>query len=88
MRSTKPASKVLNGSTLIDTGTHVNGKNQYYQVVCNPFYTAYFTRENKISDHWTSEVAGVISSLKLMTIPFMDNLRITSAFYAGLRNSF
>ena len=30
-----------------DTSTRVNGKNQYCQVVCNPFYTAYFTTENK-----------------------------------------
>lgn len=30
-----------------DTGTRVNGDNQHCHVVCNPFYTAYFTRPNK-----------------------------------------
>ena len=30
-----------------DTGTRVNGQNQYCQIVCNPFYTAYFTTEDK-----------------------------------------
>jgi regulator of replication initiation timing len=30
-----------------DTSTRVNGQNQYCQILCNPFYTAYFTTENK-----------------------------------------
>ena len=30
-----------------DTTTRVNGKNQYVQIVCNPYYTAYFTVERK-----------------------------------------
>ena len=30
-----------------DTGTRVNGDNQHCHVVCNPFYTAYFTRPSK-----------------------------------------
>ena len=30
-----------------DTGTRVNGQNQYCQIVCNPFYTAYFTTKDK-----------------------------------------
>ena len=30
-----------------DTGTRVNGDNQYCHVVCNPLYTAYFTRPSK-----------------------------------------
>ena len=30
-----------------DTGTRVNGDNQYCHVVCNPFYTAYFTKAKK-----------------------------------------
>jgi len=30
-----------------DTGARVNGKNHYTHVVCNPFYTAYFTEPNK-----------------------------------------
>jgi len=30
-----------------DTGARVNGENYYTHVVCNEFYTAYFTRERK-----------------------------------------
>ncbi len=30
-----------------DTGARVNGKNHHVQVLCNPFYTAYFTTANK-----------------------------------------
>jgi len=30
-----------------DTGARVNGKNQHTHVVCNPFYTAFFTRPGK-----------------------------------------
>ena len=30
-----------------DTGARVNGKNHYTHVLCNPFYTAYFTRSSK-----------------------------------------
>jgi hypothetical protein len=30
-----------------DTGTRVNGQNQYCQIVCNPLYTAYVTTESK-----------------------------------------
>lgn len=30
-----------------DTTTRVDGKNHYCQIVCNPFYTAYFTTEKK-----------------------------------------
>ena len=30
-----------------DTGARVNGKNYYTHIVCNEFYTAYFTREHK-----------------------------------------
>lgn len=30
-----------------DTSARVNGKNHYTHVLCNPFYTAFFTRPNK-----------------------------------------
>ena len=30
-----------------DTSTRVNGQNQYCQILCNPFYTAYFTTKDK-----------------------------------------
>ena len=30
-----------------DTSARVNGTNQYCQIVCSPFFTAYFTTENK-----------------------------------------
>jgi hypothetical protein len=30
-----------------DTGAKVNGQNQYVEIFCNPFYTAYFTIPNK-----------------------------------------
>jgi len=32
---------------LDDTATRVNGENQHCHIVCNPFYTAYFTRPRK-----------------------------------------
>ncbi|MCK4827661.1 transposase, partial [bacterium] len=30
-----------------DTGTRVNGENQYVQILCNPYYTAFFTVPRK-----------------------------------------
>ncbi len=30
-----------------DTGARVNGQNCYTHILCNPFFTAYFTRKNK-----------------------------------------
>jgi hypothetical protein len=30
-----------------DTSARVNGENQYTQILCNPYYTAYFTFEHK-----------------------------------------
>jgi hypothetical protein len=30
-----------------DTSARVNGKNYYAHILCNEFYTAYFTRQNK-----------------------------------------
>ena len=30
-----------------DTGSRVNGKNHYTQIVCNPFHTSYFTTKRK-----------------------------------------
>ncbi len=30
-----------------DTGAKVNGQNQYVEIICNPFYTAYFTIPSK-----------------------------------------
>jgi Transposase IS66 family len=30
-----------------DTGTRVNGENQHCHILCNPFYTAYFTEPHK-----------------------------------------
>jgi hypothetical protein len=31
-----------------DTGARVNGVNHYTQILCNPYYAAYFTVPNKI----------------------------------------
>jgi peptidoglycan hydrolase-like protein with peptidoglycan-binding domain len=45
-----------------DTSTRVNGNNHYCHVVCNPLYTAYFTRPNK--DRLT-----IISILQNVTEP-------------------
>ena len=36
-----------NNQHIDDTSARVNGKNQYVHVLCNPFYTAYFTRPKK-----------------------------------------
>ena len=30
-----------------DTGARVNGNNHYTQILCNPYYAAYFTVPNK-----------------------------------------
>ena len=35
------------GHHIDDTSARVNGKNYYVHVLCNPFYTAYFTRAKK-----------------------------------------
>jgi hypothetical protein len=32
---------------LDDTGSRVNGKNHYTHILCNPYFTAYFTKPNK-----------------------------------------
>ncbi len=45
-----------------DTGARVNGKNHYTHVLCNPFYTAYFTCPKK--DRLT--LLGVLSEGELM----------------------
>ena len=43
----KEGLKTTSWQHIDDTSTRVNGKNQYCQIVCNPFYTAYFTTEKK-----------------------------------------
>lgn len=61
-----------------DTGARVNGKNHYVHVLCNPFYTAYFTRPRKdrltilevvspdgLKFHWTQEAIDLMEVLGL-----------------------
>lgn len=36
-----------NHQQIDDTGARVNGKNHYTHILCNDYYTAYFTRKNK-----------------------------------------
>lgn len=47
-----------------DTGARVNGKNYVTHILCNPFFTAYFTREHK--DRIT--ILEILSQDKLMFI--------------------
>jgi hypothetical protein len=51
-----------------DTGTRVNGKNEYCHIVCNPLYTAYFTTEKK--DRLT--VIDVLRNFQLRTFRFNE----------------
>lgn len=39
--------KSTNYQQMDDTGARVNGKNHYAHILCNEFYTAYFTRRHK-----------------------------------------
>ncbi|MCC4766530.1 hypothetical protein FXW07_07845 [Methanosarcina sp. DH1] len=39
--------KVTPYQQIDDTGARVNGVNYYTQILCNPYYTAYFTVSNK-----------------------------------------
>ncbi|VAW84861.1 hypothetical protein MNBD_GAMMA16-1404, partial [hydrothermal vent metagenome] len=61
-----------------DTGARVNGKNHYTHVLCNPFYTAYFTCPKKdrltllgilsggeLSFHLNQEAVQLMIKLKL-----------------------
>lgn len=76
-----------------DTGTRVNGKNQYCQVLCNPFYTAYFTTENKsrltIIDVLTnSDLNGEERTFYLnqTAFDFLNNSRIAKKVSTALEN--
>jgi hypothetical protein len=76
-----------------DTGTRVNGKNQYCQVVCNPFYTAYFTTEDKsrltIIDVLTnSNLNGEERTFYLnqAAFDFLNNSWIAQKVSAALKN--
>jgi hypothetical protein len=48
-----------------DTGLRVNGQNWYTHIVCNPFYTAYFTkpRKDRPADRVANPVGGSASDL-------------------------
>ena len=41
---------------LDDTGARVNGKNHYTHILCNPFYTAYFTVPRKDRHYGTGNI--------------------------------
>lgn len=58
-----------------DTSTRVNGENQYCHVLCNPLYTAYFTRPDK--DRLT-----IISLLQNVTEPVYMLNETTAAWLA------
>ena len=45
-----------------DTGARVNGKNYFTHILCNPYFTAYFTRKNK--DRFS--ILEILSQDKLM----------------------
>ena len=72
-----------------DTATRVNGKNQYCQIVCNPFYTAYFTTENKcrlnIIDVLTNSRERTYY-LNQTAYDFLSKSRIAEKVTAALKN--
>ena len=49
-----------------DTGARVNGNNRYAQILCNPYYTAYFTVPNKSREN----VLNILSCGKEKTYCF------------------
>ena len=72
-----------------DTPTRVNGKNHYCQVVCNPFYTAYFTTKNKgrlnIIDVLTNSTERTYY-LNQIAFDFLKKSRISEKVTAKLKD--
>lgn len=70
-----------------DTGARVNGKNYYTHILCNPFYTAYFTRPTK--NRLT--ILGILTQDKLMfhfnesTYSLMEQMHLPAKTLALLR---
>jgi hypothetical protein len=63
-----------------DTTTRVNGKNKYCQIVCNPFYTAYFTTENKSRLNIIDVITNFSQrtySLNQIAYDFLDKSRLS-----------
>jgi len=63
-----------------DTGTRLDGINYYCQIVCNPFYTAYFTTENKSRLNIIDVLRNSserIYCLNQIAFRFLDKSRIT-----------
>lgn len=70
-----------------DTGALVNGKNHYTHVLCNPYYTAYFTRPNK--NRLT--ILGILSQEELSFVfnesayALMEQMRLSGKTLAKLK---
>ncbi len=62
-----------------DTGARVNGKNYYTHILCNEFYTSYFTRTNKdrltIIDILTS--GDILFQLNKSTYTLMEQMNLS-----------
>jgi hypothetical protein len=71
-----------------DTSSHVNGKNYHTHILCNSFYTAYFTEEKK--DRLT--VIKILGGGKLfyridqVTYQIMENLNVANKWIQKLKN--
>jgi hypothetical protein len=64
-----------------DTGSRVNGVNHYNHILCNPYFTLFFTRKNK--DRLT--ILDLLRhfeprkyQLNKSTIPFLESLKVSS----------
>ncbi|HSQ86304.1 MAG TPA: transposase, partial [Desulfobacterales bacterium] len=72
-----------------DTGGRVNGQNQFVQILCNPFYTAYFTIPHK--DRLS--ILEILQGAKLKNYNFneeaftlMENFKLTKNMIAKIRS--
>jgi len=59
-----------------DTGCRVNGKNYYTHILCNPYFTAYFTRQRK--DRLT--VLGILCRGELKFLLNQETYELMKAF--------
>lgn len=69
-----------------DTGARVKGKNHYTHVLCNDFYTAYFTRPNKDRLTVLEILNGdpLVFSLNQEAIELMKAMKLPKKYWAEL----
>jgi FtsZ-binding cell division protein ZapB len=73
-----------------DTGAKVNGKNHYAQILCNPFYTAYFTIPSKDRLSILDLLQGGKPRIYLFNeeaFTLMESFRLPSKMISKIRNA-